>query len=354
MKHIFSVHSPITFLAAHTVIDNLNLEIKDVVILTTKYKIPINKYRVVSAYADLKSKWFQKILNLNNPLKEDDYINDVTQNEQFTAYIDLMSYSQATLVTHKKCVGFHFIEEGNSSYRKDDTLDSVTWNWYRKSYSFRIYGFKNRIRNILNAIRWSIRGYSHRLLAMPYSFTSYAFFENTKFFGFSDLAYPNISQERKTLLKLLPSTSDIQELAGNVSLADAVIWVDGSSSSFTGLNEQVYFDAIEKAIAKRKTWLQEKPVFLKLRPGTKKYSDNYLYKALVREGVQVSVLPDNLIIEAIFVNSKNCIVIGNLTSALFYAAIFGHEAYSIYHLYDVRVKTIFDEMPGYWSQVQKI
>jgi len=93
---------------------------------------------------------------------------------------------------------------------------------------------------------------------------------------------------------------------------------------------------------------------VKFRPGLLNPHDQYLYKALQKNDFQVHVLSDELILECIFLNSYNCLVVGNLSSALFYAGIFGHRVYSLYSLFEKQPPTIFDQMPGYWKVVKRL
>jgi hypothetical protein len=46
-------------------------------------------------------------------------------------------------------------------------------------------------------------------------------------------------------------------------------------------------------------------------------------------------MPNDLILEAFFMQSNNCKIIGVLTAALEYAHVFGHEVYSIYGLFEM-------------------
>ena len=354
MKHVFSVHSPITFLAAFAVINNLNIDKNDVVILSNNYKVPFDDYKVFLSYSNIQPLWWQKMININSPLNEDKYISKITENEPFIAYIDIMSYGQAILATHCSCQQINFIEEGNSSYRKGDDFDTLTWSWYRKKHKFRLVSLNDRVKAILHALKWSIRGYGHRLLAIPYSFNSYAFMDGVQFYGFSELAFPDIPNERKNTLKLSSDNASIKKLAGDISLIDTFVWIDGSNSNYTHLSDEIYYEAIDKGIEFFLEELRDKNVWLKFRPNDTGSKKSYLYNALVNKGVEVFVLPDNMVLECVFLNSDNCKVIGNLSSALFYAAIFGHQSYSIYSLYSQKKPTIFDKMPGYWQMVNQL
>ena len=74
MKHVFSVHSPITFLVAYATIKHLQLKVKDVIFLSATYKILINDYKVIPSFAESRnSTLFQKIRYFNVPKSFDNY-----------------------------------------------------------------------------------------------------------------------------------------------------------------------------------------------------------------------------------------------------------------------------------------
>lgn len=349
MKHVFSVHSPITFLAAHAVIKNLHLPVSNVVILTNGYKVPIEKYPVHPFYSRTRTNFFQKLIHLNVPKNEDSYLTKIIGDEHFTAYIDIMAFHQRALITHPQCKRINFIEEGNVHYRDLDTLTDLTWD--QRSGRYRANTFLASLMEAAKAAKWALRGYTQRMLHIPYSYTSYIAHENSTFFGFDDTAFPVVPNSKKHVLKLEPD-AEIAKMAGNVSIEGSVIWVDGSNSRFTGLPEEDYHHAIDKAIDKLD--LKSKRIYIKLRPGFTDYNANYLYRKLKGLGYEVEVLPDNLIIECVFINSQNCLVVGNLSSALFYAALAGHRAVSLYSLFQKRVPTYFDQMPGFWDKVEQL
>ena len=351
MKHIFSVHSPVTFLISHAVIEHLKLDIKDVIILSNRYKLPIEKYNHLPFFANLKHTILQKLKYINTPLWEDRYLTGLLEGEEFVAYVDLMSYHQRVFITHPHCRRFHFIEEGNASYRDNDSLDDLTWD--KRQQPYRLRGFGQILKEIVSAAKWAARGYSHKLLSIPYSYNNFNFYEGVQFFGFSELAHPAIHPSKKVVIPLKQS-KELKIMAGNIQLSDCLIWLDGSGKAFTHLSDEIYNRAIDRGIEKLYQELTSKPVYVKLRPGIDDYNNNYLYKALKEKGLNVSVMPNDLIIECVFANSSNCTVVGNLSSALFYASIFGHKSYSIYSLFEQNVPTVFDQMSGFWSKVERL
>lgn len=349
MKHIFSVHSPVTFLVAYATIKHLNLNKEDVFIMSASYKVLIDDYKVIPSFTEARnSTLVQKLRYFNVPKSFDNYLASHIQGEVFTAYVDLMSYFQKILVTHKQCQVFHFIEEGNSTYQANDDLEDITWHERQHSWrSSGILDFKSIVR--------IFRGYNLRLLSLPYIYSAYAYMEDTKFFSFSNNAFYNVNPDKRVLVKLPKEDANIKKLAGGHFLNEATIWLDGSNARYTGLEESFYYDAINKAIPllKEKGVIKDK-VFVKLRPGIKDISTNKLVAILRENNINIDVMPNDLILEAFLMQSKNCKIIGVLTSVLEYAHVFGHKAYSIYGLFEKQPPTFFDRMTGFWKNIKNL
>lgn len=349
MKHVFFIHSSITFLIAYSTIKHLNIKNKDVLILSSLYNVPIKDFEVIKSFGETNNKNFlQKLKNFNIPKSFDKYLDEYLNGQNFIAYVDLMSYYQKILITHNKCNGFHFIEEGNSAYQVEDDLTDITWHERRDKWrGSGIFDFKSIFR--------VIRGYNLRLISLPYIYSAYAFMKNTKFYAFSNNAFYNVSPNKRILVKPPKNDPHINQLAGGHALHNACIWLDGSNARYTGLDESYYHNAIEKAIPilKEKGVIKDK-VYAKLRPGIKDLSNNKLVSILRANKVEVEVMPNDLILEAFFMQSSHCRVIGVLTAALEYAHVFGHKVYSIYGLFEKQPPTFFDRMTGFWKNVEQI
>lgn len=347
MKHIFSIHSPLTFLVAYSVIEHLELQHEDVILISSNYQVPIRDFKVAQSFPERYARniW-QKLRYFNLPVNFDRYIDELTQGQDFTAYIDLMSYYQRILVTHSKCQQFHFIEEGNSTYQQFDDLTDITW--HERRINFRHEG-------VLKSFSRVIRGYNLRLLGMPYIYSAYTYIQGISFYALSNNAFYNAPKEKKVLLRPSPASAAMKQFAAGIELKDEVIWIDGSNARYTGLPDSFYEEAIQKAIHQFKNLgIYQKTIHVKLRPKVTDYQENTLIRVLERNGFEVQVLPDNLILEAVFIRSKNCHVLGTLTSALEYAYIFNHKAYSIYGLFEKQPPTFFDRMTGFWENIQKL
>jgi hypothetical protein len=349
MKHIFTIHSHVTFLVAYSTIEHLGLNREDVILLSSKYKVLIDGFNVKPSYQTKHQKLWDKLFTFNAPLSHDKYINQLTGGSDFVAYVDLMSYYQKVLVTHPKCREFHFIEEGNGAYQEVDDLVDITWPERQMHYRIKSYFSFDFYRSLIRVIR----GYNLRLLSIPYNYMAFVNLANLKFYCFSGNSYFNAPIEKKVILRPKPN-DEIQKMALGVALENEIIWIDGSNGRYTGLPESYYHQAIDKAIGILKSrGIYKKRIFIKLRPG-ENLEKNYLFKAISMSGAEVEVLPDYTVLEALFVTSKDCMVIGNLSAALEYAHCFGHKTYSIYSLFEKTAPTFFDRMTGFWQNTEML
>lgn len=350
MKHIFTIHSHLTFLTAYSTILYLNIPDEDVILLTSKYKVSINRFRVELSYQMQYASPLKKILAFNVPRSHDRMIDRLTGGDDFIAYVDLMSYYQKILVTHAKCKGFNFIEEGNGAYQEFDDLQDLTWP--ERTSSFRTRGLFDL--NFRRTVVRGLRGYNLKLLSIPYTYMAYANFEHLKFYCFSNNSYYNAPREKKVILRPEAGDSYLLLMAKNIVLENEVIWIDGSNGRYTGLPETVYYDAVDKAIDKLKAnGIINGRVHVKLRSNTNS-EEVYLVKTLKSKSLEVVLLPADAVLEALFLVSKKCTVVGTLSAALEYAHCFGHRSMSIYSLFSVKRPTFLDRMKGFWENVEII
>jgi hypothetical protein len=349
MKHIFTIHSHITFLVAYSIVEYLNLDRNDVIFLSSRYKVTIKGFNVQEAYQTRFQTIGEKLLTFNAPKSHDRYINKLTNGDSFIAYIDLMSYYQKILITHPQCACFHFFEEGNGAYMSYDDMTDITWP--ERQIDYRTNGIMDS--SYRKAIMRTLRGYNLRLLSIPYNYMAFANFKDLKYFCFSPNAFCNAPKEKKVIVAPKKDDPDVKSMALNTVLVNETIWIDGSNGRYTGLDESYYYRAIDKAIPLLKErGILNSRVYVKLRFNENE-SNNYLINALKHSSIkEIIILPNFSVLEALFAVSSSCNVIGTLSSALEYAHCFGHKSYSIYSLFEKRSKTFFDRMDGYWNDVE--
>ena len=347
MKHIFTIHSPLTFLIAYTVISQKKIHETDVIILSSGYTPPVKLNYVKSAFQDVNRGFFKKIKTWNSPLAFDRYINSLTKGSDFIAYIDLMAIYQRILVTNPKCKSFSFIEEGSASYIQPRYLDQITHAFRKIPYRY------NSIKDFSQAVKYILRGYSIRLLAMSYLPESYENFKDTHYYCLSEDAFPQVVRHKRTVLNLTGSLPLLEGVSTNISLTNEFIWIEDSFTQTYKMSHHAYKKAILSTIFYLKEKYPIQKVYLKLRPRQTK-EESLVYKYLNQEKFDIEVIMNNAIIEVLLANSKECTVIGNVSSVLFYAPLLGHKSLSMFNLLKNKPRTTFDDFSVFWKNIIKI
>lgn len=347
MKHIFTVHSPLTFLMVYAIIRNEKIPESNAIIISSGYNPPIELEYVKNSFQDINKDFFRKIKTWNTPVAYDKYIDILTGGEDFIAYIDLMAIYQRILVSNPKCKGFNFIEEGSASYVKSMNLDQVTHAFRKMPYRY------NACKDFIQGVKYILRGYSIRLLGMSYLPESYADFPDIKYYCLSKDAYPNVESGKKSIVELNNELDIIPKMAKNESLKNEIIWIEDSFAKSYDMPDRAYKNAILSTLdyLKRENLISK--IYLKLRPNQSK-DESIVFNLIVAAEYEVEVLNNEIIIEALLVNSKNCRLIGNVSSVLYYAPFLGHKSLSMFDKLLDKPKTIFDDFDVFWKNIVKI
>ena len=347
MKHVFTVHSPITFFISFCIFKHLGISEDDAIIIASNYSVPIKFGRTVDSYEGLNTGVFVKFMKHNLPNSYDRYISDITNGHNFIAYVDLMHAYQRVLVTHENCETFHFMEEGTASYVLPDNLLELA-HMTKKQTGFRVKGVKD----LLFSLRRIMRGHTVSLLSLPYHPQSYKYFPNIKYFTFSRDGYPGVSSDKRVVLTPSLSDDELSALTYITNMDDSTIWVEEAYPRDYNVSEDLYVKAIKKTYTLLNENQKER-LFIKLRPKQNK-EQSVLYRTLKEMDADFRVIPDEAVAEAIFVNSKNLTVIALTSSLLFYAEVFGHTAYSFYDILEGKPQTMYDSLPSFWGKVEKL
>jgi len=347
MKHVFTVHSPITFLLAVCIIKKNSLRENDILIFSSGFEPPKKLSYVKKSFSSLKKSSIKKIFEWNTPVEHDKYINSfLGKDENFIAYIDLMHMHQRILITNKRCTGFSFMEEGTASYALPSALGDIGHIYRQKA---------NRYNSLIDAVldmRLFFRGYNSKLISMEYSPQSYnELAEN--FYCLSKFAYPRIDFVKKNIINFSEISLDKFFPQTIKSLNNDLIWIEESFTYVYNIPEIKYEKAIKETIQKMSDKLEGRPIYLKKRPN-QKTNNSLVYKILSQKGYEVRILDNNEILEVLLLKSKSCILIGNISSLLFYGSLFGHKSYSMFNVINNKPKTVFDDLNFYWESVTKI
>lgn len=126
MKHIFWVHSHITYLIATVIIEYNNLN-DSTILLTRNYTLPFKTKATVFAFpyyftpSKTKHRLISKI-NIISSMKSikhcNKLIDQICKNKDFIFYAPLFNQpSIQCFIEHLNCRKFYYIEEGSASYR---------------------------------------------------------------------------------------------------------------------------------------------------------------------------------------------------------------------------------------------
>ena len=340
MKHIFTIHSPITFLMAFSIARQEKLNQEDVVVISSNYTLPIPFGMVIPAFSEINQSWRAKFASFNVGKAFDFYVKDIIGSSKFTAYVDIMHTYQKLLVTHENCKDFHFFEEGTDSYMLPQSLEDFT----RTSVStqFRNKKYPNNLREVLR----TLRGYTSALHSLPYHSQSYQYEKTRKYYCLSNYCYPEINSAQKIQVKPNFDKKELNILSSSIQLNNAIVIVEETYPDKYGLTDEEYKRILGLTFKKLVIAKDNSEIYLKLRPA-KKDLDSRLTRLLDELGFKFNIIPNNTLAEGLFINSQNLKVVGFVSSLLMYASIFGHDGYSMIHLMKNKQKTRFDSINGF-------
>jgi hypothetical protein len=341
IKHIFHVHSPLTYYVSELVINELKIRNEDVIFISDGYKLqgPSNRRKI-----SFKNSLIKKFLHPNLPKQFDQFIEQEIGEFNFKAYIDLPHLPQRILITHKNCIGFSFIEEGLASYKYSANWEFMTR--ISKGITFRTIPLLN-----LRDLVFFIRGINSKLLSLPFDPSGYSDFKNVNYFCLSDLAFPSITTGKVNLKSSISYSSIfiLQELAENLN--GSIIWIEESFARNNAYSAKEYELIILITIAKLSI-LPKDTIYLKLRP-KQILEESIAYKTLKSKDINVIIFSHDTILEPYLFFCKNISIIGVVSSLLYYATIVNHKVYSQYELFKniKKPKRSFDDLTFMWDSI---
>lgn len=350
MKHIFIVHSPITYLAALGVIIKEKLIEDDVLILSETFRL---KYEPIEILDICKSKTtkLKRILSFAqsffSPYKTLDFcLGNFLKDDFFIAYIPVFHYLDRYLVTHPKCNRFNFIEEGLAAYYDYFTYDQHTFvtvgHWrYTKSYK----GVKERISEIWRIIR----GYSSKIDAIPTFYSAYAADPNILFYGFHERSH------HLAITKKLLSFDDISshyKLTTSCTLDDAFIWIGDPDIYLKAENTEVFIQSISEGYI---AYLKQKKIkftYIKFHYRDSDFIKKKTIDEFIKNGIEVEIISDSVILEIELLRSKNVTLFGFYSSLLLYGGMMGHTSYSIVKFAPYCLNKVDKQISDFWKFVK--
>lgn len=344
MKHIFVVHSNITYLSALGIIAHDNLALPDCLLVSGHYlrdaPIAVNRIKLFSLNLLRPARFF------NFAYDVDRKIANFTGGEQFTAYVPTVCRLEKVVVTNPLCAEICFFEEGIGSYFLQFPFDNHVYDdrngFLRPKFSWRY------IKDTFFAVANLIRGDSQRLHSMPQNYNCYVNGICRRFYGFNKAVFPLC--DAPTVINF-SAIADRFTFESTVDLSgECVLIGEGLFSLAEGYSVEQYMGILRDIVL---PWVTERGVkHVMWKPH---YNENEASRAGtldVFRGTDIAItqIPDNVILEIALLQSHDTRVVGCTSSLLFYGALMGLECYS----YHDRAALPALNIPIYWEQVKNI
>lgn len=321
MKHLFYIHSHITFLIANSVIAHLKIAKNDVAIILGRGYTPYltlqlfrtkaleEKQREIDNIATYGGRLFW-LRNQATLLSIDRLVEELTEHSPFVAYLPsnrnfLMQY----LATHPNCSDLKLIEEGTMSYRAEI---------YKPTNAAYLTPF-GKIKKWLKILDHGGRSNYYQLPLKA---------DNIEIFGF----HPILA----TALAGTDLSVSIVPLAPNIgNTGDAFLELPaGSSVLFFDVMVEMGLATMEQLETALEAFKTEMGVvhtlYVKFHPA--QVSTNDIMAVFKRHGTEVRVIAQDVVAEMLLANSQGLKVYGFYTSLLLYASLFGQETLALYPL----------------------
>ncbi|NSL89786.1 hypothetical protein ECE50_023285 [Chitinophaga sp. Mgbs1] len=356
MKHVFYIHSPITYLVAVSVCQYLKLSAEDVLFICDGFyrsdkditAIDISRYNSGGAVDRI----LKTIKHFNKATYIDQVIDGFIGQHNFTAYVPVMRQVEKIMVTHEKCAGFHFIEEGLADYYYGETLSSFSITNAKSSWRLSLRKSHQR-KEIFRQIIALLRGYNQKLQTLPFSYSCYTHFNQVKFFGIDTHAFPMADAGKRVIIPLVCSRDNTDAA---LKPDNKVVWIGDNGVDFYGYGKELYLQGIREGLIAYLKRRGQKELLVKFHRGESKEMREAQLNLFRENGIEVRLIADNVIMEELLLTAENVKVCGVYSSLLYYAAIMGHTALSIYELLK---KDYFKSLEGknmsfFWSKVKDI
>lgn len=341
MKHIFYVHSHITYIVSRSVILQEGIPLENTYFIFGRgYTVEDLRSRYVNLTDDqimltkiptYGERFLIRKLRILNEI--DRILARAAQGETFVLYLpSTKNYLMQFMVTNPRCLGFKIIEEGLSLYAG---INVKTVNpYYQDTF---IGHVKARLKYMDHLGRSTI--YHKKLFSLPYCLYT-------------------ISDDLKRILPNEPVQVlhkwFIPEIPSDYRLAhESVFFFDGSVEQH--ILELEEFERVFGRFVQH--WQKTgKRLWLKFHPANTKIQ-TVVYSLLKQQAVDYVEIPLPVCPEAILLNSTELSVYGIYSSLLYYAAKFGHSAFSLSNLIETptAVSYVQSSMPrDFFAKVAQI
>lgn len=304
MKHLFYIHSYVTYLVALGVIEHRKIDDDDVVMLFARGNIPQSRFLFVNIDTEFPGLWglpaygnrFLYIKKRREIKKLDSLIQKMCKGD-YICYLPTDShYLQQLLGTHKSCARVDYIEEGLFSY--NDEFHKKVLPFHGKFSRIKRY-FNTGYRNI-NPLYVEQNAILYTLFDKKYysgSFKKECVMPNLK-----NLQYSGITLRNSSLL-IMNAFRDAQE---NV-VGEVLSVLNRFAVDCKQLNKKVY---------------------IKHHPYASKSFMNQVENIFRKNDIVCNVLDNSVNTELLLFNSTGINIYGFFSAAMMYGGLFGHKSYS--------------------------
>ena len=339
MLHIFRVNNYTTYVVAKMVIHQKGLAYSRCRFLTARNleTLPEDSSRTtISPYKYQPDPFpaVPKFWTGRQRLRQLDLFVDRLSNRSKFAYY-ATNYSRKInqfFATHKLCREINFLEEGTACYYSRAHLEELyafKGNW--KSWLVTKCNYGARVKNWGFVPRPALDNY--------YTLTNHALpgYRTTNVFSGEAFA----TQFPQHALKTHADKSEIILVLDSLATLGYISTID-------------HIDAVIKAISRLKSFFSnyEPTIYLKFHP-VQSAEERLAFRAtLSNEKLNVVYLQDNLVLEGLVFNKSKHVFVGNCSSILLYAGIFGKTAISFSSLLPA---SAIPKLPSlYWKYVSQI
>jgi hypothetical protein len=312
MKHIFYIHSYITYIVALGTIRTERIEENNVILILGrdfKSHTPPEEYKIFFNIGSHGAKL--GLIRYNNKIRAfDNWVASLTKDNDFVLYLpNKMNYFSQLFASHNNCIGVHLIEEGLLLYAR--SFDNIIKNrkvFYKKN-------IKDFFRRFLHFLDHANR--TSYYLDIEYKIP-------TKVFTISSLSKINLSTQDVVIVPLL---------ANEIPLDNKFILKNASIFFMDALYEQNFADRkkINTIFSKfiRENLKNFNELYLKFHPTQSDEIKNDVLSVLEENKINYQIIPHDVSAELMFVKSENLYVYGFFSSVLFYAGIMNHQSFSL-------------------------
>lgn len=331
MKHIFVIHSNLSYLASLGVICKENIPMNDVIIIGNDYQNNWGPIEIHSIkFKRLKDFFKHPIKTIAPVYSIDKFIKKICKNENYIAYVDAVTPLQQIIITNSKCINYHYVEEGLSVYRERIYFQSLVDNFPSK----RPYR-NNTLKYILSDIFLVIKGFSFKMQALPYIYNACFNCIDKKCYGFNKDSF---YQTKNLELISLKQISESFLWPKKYNLDNSHIWLGSPITNFHNIPLNSYIYGIEQTCLNYLLQNNIDKINIKFHPKETEESKQHTINLFINKNIEVEILSDDLFIEIELLSTNNATLWSVDTSIFLYASEMGHKCYSITnHIKDYNV-----------------